>query len=510
MRNAFIISAILGIVFLGGLGFVSNFFWWVLAFISPLILLGVYDMLQTHHAIRRNFPILGNMRYLLESIRPEISQYFIETDLNGRPFNRRHRSIVYQRAKGVRQTVPFGTQLDTKEPGYEWISHSIYPTHLNEEKLRFTIGGPDCKQPYNSSIINISAMSFGSLSKNAIMALNGGAKLDHFAHNTGEGGLSPYHLKPGGDLIWQIGTGYFGCRNEHGNFSEELFKEKVAHEQVKMVEIKISQGAKPGHGGILPAAKNTEEIAKIRHVKPFTDVISPPGHSAFSDAESMMHFIKKLRELSNGKPIGFKLCIGSKHEFTELCIAMKESGIKPDFITIDGNEGGTGAAPLEFSDHLGTPLYEGLSFAYDELTKYGLKKDVKLIASGRLINAFEYVKALALGADGCNSARGMMMALGCIQALRCDSGKCPAGVATQDRGLMKGLEVEDKKERVANFHKGTIEAIKEILEACGVKDPTELNRSHINRRVEMNKVMTFAEIYPYTSNFSHEKAEDFA
>jgi len=510
MRNAFILSAIAGILFLGVLGFIQPFFWWVLAFISPLILLGVYDMLQTKHAIRRNFPVLGNMRYIFESIRPEISQYFIETDLNGRPFNRRHRSIVYQRAKNARQTVPFGTQLDTTELGYEWISHSLYPTHIDQNELRINIGGPDCKQPYSSSIINISAMSFGSLSKNAIMALNGGAKKDHFAHNTGEGGLSPYHLQPGGDLIWQIGTGYFGCRDEHGNFSEELFAEKVKHEQVKMVEIKLSQGAKPGHGGILPAAKNTVEISKIRHVKPHTDVISPPGHSSFSDAEGMMHFIKKLRDLANGKPIGIKLCIGSKEEFINLCEAMVKTGIKPDFITVDGNEGGTGAAPLEFSDYLGTPLFDGLSIAYDELTRFGLKNDIKIIASGRLINAFDFVKVLALGADGCNSARGMMMALGCIQALRCDSGKCPAGVATQEPGLMKGLAVEDKKDRVANFHHGTIHAIKEILEACGVNHPNELNRSFIRRRIEMNKVMTYDEIYPYPSNISHEKEENFA
>ena len=497
MRVAFLLSVFFAIAVLAPLGyFVYEIFWWILGLLTPLILLGFYDMFQKKHAILRNFPVLGHMRYILESIRPEISQYFIESDLNGRPFNRRQRSIVYQRAKNVRQTVPFGTQLDTTQPGYEWASHSIYPTHIHED-LRITIGGKQCTKPYSSSILNVSAMSFGSLSMNAIMALNGGAKMDNFAHNTGEGGVSPYHLKPGGDLIWQIGTGYFGCRNEDGTFSEKLFEENATLDNVKMIEIKLSQGAKPGHGGILPAAKNTIEISKIRHVKPFTDVISPPGHSSFSDATGLTNFIKKLRELSGGKPIGFKLCIGSKEEFEDICKAIKETGNAPDFITVDGNEGGTGAAPLEFSDHLGTPLYEGLSFAYNCLVKHGLKDDIKLIASGRIISGFDLIKVLALGADGCNSARGMMMSLGCIQALRCDSGMCPAGIATQNKGLMKGLDTESKKERVANFHKNTLIAVKEILEACGLKHTSELDRKHILRRVEANKIMNFEEIYPY-------------
>lgn len=500
MRIAFILSVVFGAGILGALGYLINpIFWWILGMLSPFILLGIYDMFQTQHAILRNFPVLGHLRYILESLRPEISQYFIESDLNGRPFNRRQRSIVYQRAKNVRQTVPFGTQLDTTLPGYEWATHSIYPTHIDED-LRITIGNSQCKQPYNSSILNISAMSFGSLSKNAVMALNGGAKIDNFAHNTGEGGVSPYHITPNGDLVWQIGTGYFGCRNEDGTFSDELFKKYATLSNVKMVEIKLSQGAKPGHGGILPAAKNTLEISKIRHVEPFTDVISPPGHSAFSDAKGLAHFIQQLRNLSGGKPVGFKLCIGNKQEFEEICEALKETQIYPDFITIDGNEGGTGAAPLEFSDHLGTPLYEGLSFAYNCLVKYNLKNEIKLIASGRLITGFDIIKVLALGADACNSARGMMMSLGCIQALRCDSGLCPAGIATQQKGLMKGLEVESKKIRVANFHKNTLISVKEILEACGLHHPSELNRSHIYRRVETNKIMTFEEIFPYNNN----------
>ncbi len=495
MRNTFIIIASFTVLLFGSLGFIRPFFWWILAFLVPLIIVGIYDMLQNKHAILKNFPLLGHMRYILESIRPEISQYFIESDLNGRPFNRRQRSIVYQRAKNVRQTVPFGTQLDTSEPGYEWISHSLYPSHI-EDNLRINIGSSQCTQPYSSSILNISAMSFGSLSKNAVMALNGGAKAQSFAHNTGEGGVSPYHLKPGGDLIWQIGTGYFGCRNDDGSFSDELFTKYSTLDNVKMIEVKLSQGAKPGHGGILPAAKNTVEIANIRHVKAHTDVISPAAHRAFSNAEEMMHFIKKLRDLSGGKPVGFKLCIGSKEEFEKVCQTIQSTGIYPDFITIDGNEGGTGAAPLEFSDHLGTPLYDGLSFAHNCLNKYGIRKEIKLIASGRILTGFDLVKVLALGADGCNSARGMMFSLGCIQALRCDSGHCPAGIATQQPGLMKGLDVEDKSQRVANYHKNTMFAVKEIMEACGVHHSGELNRTHILRRVETNKVMSFEEIYP--------------
>ncbi|MCB9187742.1 MAG: FMN-binding glutamate synthase family protein [Flavobacteriales bacterium] len=498
MRNLFIgISTIL-VIGLGSAGhFVHQAFWWILVGFSPLIIMGFFDILQTKHTIRKNYPLLGRLRYFFESIRPEISQYFIESDLNGRPFNRRDRSVVYQRAKGVRQTVPFGTQLHTDEPGYEWVTHSLYTSHIEEDDLRITIGSSQCKQPYNSSIMNVSAMSFGSLSMNAVLSLNGGAKRGNFAHNTGEGGISDYHKQPEGDLIWQIGTGYFGCRNEDGTFSPDLFQKNAATPTVKMIEIKLSQGAKPGHGGILPAKKNTPEIAKIRHVKAGTAVLSPPRHSAFNDSKGLLNFVNQLRELSAGKPVGFKLCLGRKEEFEEICETIKSTGIYPDFITIDGSEGGTGAAPLEFSDRIGTPLYDALAFVYNTMVNYGIKDEIKLIASGRVMTGFDIVKLLALGADGVNSARAMMFALGCIQALECDSGHCPTGIATQEKSLMKGLDVTDKTVRVANFHKNTIFAVKEILEATGKHGTDDVRRDLIYRRVEENKVMRFDEIYPY-------------
>ncbi len=497
MRKQFLLSVFIVCGGLVAMGFVNRNWWWVLAVVSPIVLLGFYDMFQKKHAINRNFPILGRFRFILESIRPEIGQYFIESDLSGRPFNRRQRSVVYQRAKNVRETVPFGTQLNVKEVGYEWIHHSIYPKKFTEHDPRVKVGSKHCKQPYNASVLNISAMSFGSLSKNAIMALNGGAKLGNFYHNTGEGGVSPYHLKPGGDLVWQIGTAYFGCRDEQGNFSPNLFEKIATLPNVKMIEIKLSQGAKPGHGGMLLAAKNTPEIAAIRHVKPGTDVISPPSHTAFSNAEELLDFIAKLRTLSGGKPIGFKLCVGKKQEFISICEAMKTKGFTPDFITVDGSEGGTGAAPVEFSDHIGMPLYEALAFVHNTLNIMGLRDEIRLIASGRIIGGFDMIKVLSLGADMCNSARGMMMSLGCIQALRCDSGRCPAGVATQDKNLMAGLNVSDKTVRVANYHKKTIHSMIEILEASGHDKLGELNRCDIYRRVEANKIMSYKEIYPY-------------
>ncbi len=496
MRTVFILGGIVIIAGFATLGyFVHQSFWWALGILSPLLFMGFYDIIQNKHTIRKNYPLVGRLRYLLESIRPEISQYFIESDLSGRPFNRRDRSIVYQRAKAVRQTVPFGTQLDTTEPGYEWVTHSLFTTHI-EGDLRVKVGSSQCKQPYDCSIMNISAMSYGSLSKNAVLALNGGAKLGNFAHNTGEGGISQYHKELGGDLIWQIGTGYFGCRNNDGTFSRELFQKNASIPNVKMIELKLSQGAKPGHGGILPGKKNTPEIAAIRNVTPGTDVLSPPRHSAFNDSKGLLEFIQDLRELCGGKPTGFKLCMGKKSEFEDICKQIKNTGVYPDFIVIDGTEGGTGAAPLEFSDRIGMPLYDALAFAYECMVKYDIKKEIKLIASGRVMTGFDVVKLLAMGADGVNSARAMMFALGCIQALACDSGKCPTGIATQQKPLMNGLDVDDKKVRVGNYHTNTIKAVKEILEACGLHNTDELDRSMIFRRVEENKVMTFDEIYP--------------
>lgn len=467
----------------------------LLLLLVPLHVVYWQNIRQKEHTLLRNYPVLGHLRFLLERIRPELRQYFFESDLDGQPFNRRQRSIVYQRAKDVRQTVPFGMLTNSQEVGYEWIAHAMFPAPLREQSLRVSIGGRRCRQPYSASLFNISAMSYGSLSKTAIAALSGGAQLGGFAHNTGEGGVSPYHLEGGGDLIWQIGTGYFGCRDALGRFSEELYKEQVGHPHIKMIEVKLSQGAKPGHGGILPAAKNTPEVAAIRRVEPYTTVASPAGHSAFHDAFSLLVFVDKLRHLSGGKPVGIKLCLGSKAEFEELCQEMYTAGLCPDFITIDGAEGGTGAAPLEFSDSLGMPLYDALAFAHTRLHHYGLRPEIKLLAAGKIITGVDILKALALGADACYSARGMMFALGCIQALQCDSGRCPVGIATQDAGHYRGLDVADKRVRVANFHKHTLQATVELMEACGFDSLQHITPDKVFRRIALNKTASFQDIY---------------
>jgi glutamate synthase domain-containing protein 2 len=441
-----------------------------------LILIGFYNITQQKHTILRNFPILGYFRYAFETISPEIQQYFIERNTDGKPFSRTQRSLVYQRAKNIDATTPFGTQLDINNTDYEGIKHAMFPTKVNEELPRVLVGGAACKQPYSASMLNISAMSFGSLSENAIRALNLGAKKGNFYHNTGEGGLTEFHLQ-GGDVTWQIGTGYFGCRNEDGSFSSEKFKEKSNLPQVKMIEIKLSQGAKPGHGGVLPASKNTETIAKIRGVKPFTTILSPPSHTAFSDAKGLVRFMAQLRELSNGKPIGFKLCIGDTQDFEKVCQEMINENIYPDFITIDGAEGGTGAAPLEFSDGVGMPFEPALIFANKTLIRFGIRKNIRLIGSGKIISAHSILKAIAMGADMCNSARGFMFSLGCIQALKCNNNECPTGVATQNKMLMKGLVVTDKSERVYNFHKNTLHAANELLAAAGKNNFSEVDIS---------------------------------
>lgn len=411
-RQIFGISSAVAVAAVLLLSMASVYFLLLLLVILPLIVIGIIDISQKRQTIRRNFPIIGNFRYMLEKVRPEIMQYFVETDTEGKPINRLFRSVIYQRAKNENSTSPFGTQWDVYRAGYEWIDHSIYAAnpHDLECEQRVKVGGKDCLKPYSASRLNISAMSFGSLSKNAVLAMNAGAKMGGFAQNTGEGGLSPYHLHHGGDLIWQIGTAYFGCRTENGEFDAELFAQKAALDNVKMIEIKLSQGAKPGHGGILPAAKNTEEIAAIRHVKPHTEVLSPPAHTAFISAEGLMHFIKQLRDLSGGKPVGFKICIGKKSEFDDICKAMVDTGISPDFISIDGGEGGTGAAPIEFADSIGMPLRDGLSFAIDTLRGYDLKKDIKVIATGKVFNGFHIARLIAIGADMVSVARAMMLA----------------------------------------------------------------------------------------------------
>jgi glutamate synthase domain-containing protein 2 len=471
---------------------------WSLAVVLPLVFLGVYDMLQVKHTILRNFPIVGHFRYLLERFRPKIMQYFVETDTQGRPINRISRPMVYERAKGVNDTTPFGTQEDVYSEGYEWMEHSIYAKNFDELDLnpRVIVGGKDCKQPYSSSVLNISAMSFGSLSKNAVLALNKGAKSGNFALNTGEGGISPYHLEHGGDLIWQIGTVYFGCRTKDGNFSPELFEKNAKQEAVKMIEVKLSQGAKPGHGGLLPAAKNTEEIAAIRGIDPYTTVSSPPNHKAFPDAKGLLNFLKQLRDLSGGKPVGFKLCVGKTEEFDDNCKAMIKTGIKSDFITVDSGEGGTGAAPVEFSNSLGMPMCDGLAFVTNALEGFDLKKDIKIMASGKIISGFHMARAVALGADICYSARAMMLALGCIQALECHENTCPTGVAAQNKSLIKGLVVDDKAKRVASYHEKTVHSFMELVAATGSTQHTDLSRRHIKRRVSVDQVKRLDEIYP--------------
>ncbi len=497
MRNQFIIHSIAIVLVISGIAWFWPPMLWAFILIAPLVLMGIYDMYQTTHAIKRNFPLIGRGRYILENMGPKVNQYFIESDAEGRPFHRKFRSIIYQRAKKELDTQAFGTQIDVYKEGYEWMDHSMNP--LDGETLdqspRVLIGGRDCKQPYSASILNISAMSYGSLSKNAILALNGGAKKGGFAHNTGEGGISKYHLKPEGDLIWQIGTGYFGCRGNDGAFCPDSFGSKARSDSVKMIEIKISQGAKPGHGGILPADKNTPEVAKMRQIEPYKRVDSPPFHTAFNTPVGLLEFVQQLRSLSDGKPVGFKLCIGKKSEFVSVCQAMMSTGIKPDFITIDGGEGGTGAAPMEFTDAVGMPLRDGLAFVVDVLNGFDLKKDIKVIASGKIVFGFHMFRALALGADACNSARAMMLALGCIQALECNKNTCPTGIATQKPELVNGLCAKSKTERVVNYHNGTMKTLVEMVAAAGLDSVKKIERHHVNRRVDLNCIVRYDQIF---------------
>jgi glutamate synthase domain-containing protein 2 len=470
---------------------------WSFLLVGPLLARGYADLLQTRQAVRRNFPLIGNFRYLFEIIRPEINQYFVESNTDGTPFNRDTRSLVYQRSKLEPDTLPFGTKLDVNAVGYEWVNHSLAPVHVDAASLRITVGSPQCTKPYSSSIFNVSAMSYGSLSKNAILALNGGAKKGGFSHDTGEGGLSPYHLEHGGDIVWEIGTGYFSSRTIDGKFSAERFAENAQRPEVKMTELKLSQGAKPGHGGILPARKVTPEIAAIRGVPVGQDVLSPPAHSAFSTPIGMMEFLQKMRELSGGKPVGFKLCIGKRREFLAICKAMQTTGILPDFITVDGGEGGTGAAPQEFSNSVGAPLRESLIFVHNALTGFAVRKHIKVFCSGRIVTGFDVVSRLATGADGCNSARAMMMALGCIQALRCNTNECPTGVATQNPSLVVGLDVNHKTTRVANYHRETLKTVGEMVGAMGLTHSNQLRPWHIMKRTGLADIRHYGELYEF-------------
>lgn len=477
--------------------FVSDWFVIPLLIAAALTAIGLHDLLQTKHSVLRNYPILGHIRYFFELIRPEIRQYLLEDDYEEVPFSREARAIVYQRAKGVEDKRPFGTKQKIYDSGYQWLTHSIRPKQIKNTDFRVLIGGPDCRKPYNASVYNISAMSFGALSANAILALNKGAKSGGFAHDTGEGGISRYHREGGGDLIYEIGTGYFGCRDQDGNFDPVRFAEQAASDQIKMIEIKLSQGAKPGQGGMLPAAKITPEIAEARGVPMGVDCISPASHSAFETPIQMMEFIARLRDLSGGKPVGFKLCIGHRREFMCIVRAMLETGITPDFIVVDGKEGGTGAAPLEFANHMGMPLVEGLTFVHNTLRGVGLRDQVRIGASGKLVTAFDIARVLALGADWVNSARGFMFSVGCIQAQACHTNHCPTGVATQDPARAKALVVPDKAERVANFHRNTLKALGDMTGAAGLSHPCNFLPRHFLMREKDRDMVTGDDVYPY-------------
>ena len=491
--TAFIASVVLLIFSFLGAGVMGLSGWWPTVFLA-LTAVGLYDLQQTHHAILRNYPIIGHLRFMLEYIRPEIRQYFIESESEASPFSRAQRTLVYSRAKGASDKRPFGTQLDVRAVGYEWINHSISPSELAGHDFRVLVGGKDCTQPYNISLFNVSAMSFGALSANAVLALNLGAKMGGFAHDTGEGSISRHHRTHGGDLIWEIGSGYFGCRDAQGHFSPERFVENVRSPQVKMVEIKLSQGAKPGHGGVLPGPKVTEEIAEARGVLVGEDCVSPAAHSSFSTPLELMQFVQQLRTLSEGKPVGMKLCIGHPWEWFAIVKAMLESGIHPDFVVVDGAEGGTGAAPLEFSDHMGMPLQEGLRLVHNTLVGAGLRDQIRIGASGKIVSAFDMARALALGADWCNSARGFMFALGCIQAQTCHTGNCPTGVTTQDPKRQLALVVPSKAERVHNFHTHTLEALQELMQASGLQTPHDFTPRHIMRRVSETSTLHLSEL----------------
>ncbi len=479
------------------IGFGAGWVFFLSAFFTALTVVGLYDIWQDHHAVTRNYPIIGHIRFFFEKIRPEIRQYLIENDRDEQPFSREQRSLVYQRAKGVEDKRPFGTHEKVYEAGYSWMTHSVEPVRFKDTDFRVKIGGPDCRQPYDASLYNISAMSFGSLSANAISALNRGAKLGGFAHDTGEGGISRYHREGGGDLIFEIGSGYFGCRNKDGTFNPDRFAEQAADPQVKMIELKLSQGAKPGQGGMLPAAKITPEIAEAREIPMGEDCISPAAHSAFQGPMGLVRFIGELRELSDGKPVGFKLCIGHRREFMCIVKAMLETGIVPDFIVVDGTEGGTGAAPLEFANHVGMPMVEGLTFVHNTLRGAGLRDRVKIGAAGKIVSAFDLARALSLGADWCNSARGFMFAIGCIQAQACHTNHCPVGVTTQDPLRQRALNVGDKTQRVARFHANTLRALGKMAGAAGLENPCDFLPYHFMTRAGDGQMTESSDVYTY-------------
>ena len=470
--------------------------WWGVAVFGALAALGTWDMLQTRSTLRRNYPLLAHFRYGLESVGPEMRQYFIEGDTAEVPFSRQQRALVYQRAKGVNDVVPFGSQQGVYSVDYEWLNHSLAPTEIPSSDFRITIG-PGTAQPYSASVFNISAMSFGSLSANAIRALNEGARRGHFYHDTGEGSISPYHREMGGDLVWEIGSGYFGCRADDGGFSEERFVANANTRQVRMIEIKLSQGAKPGHGGVLPAAKVSREISLTRGVPMGVDCVSPARHSAFSTPKGLLEFVDRLRTLSGGKPTGFKLAIGHPWEWFGIAKAMQETGMLPDYIVVDGAEGGTGAAPAEFIDHVGVPMHEALMLVHNTLVGLGLRDRIRIGAAGRITSAFDIARTMAMGADWCNAGRGFMFALGCIQSQSCHNDKCPTGVATQNPNRWQKLDVADKAIRVQQYHDNTLKALRDLLGAAGLEHPEQLGPEHIVRRISPIEIRSLAALYNF-------------
>ncbi|MBT8085695.1 MAG: FMN-binding glutamate synthase family protein [Woeseia sp.] len=497
MKRAMVFAILVMLAAFGAAAFYSTAFLWVFIVLAPLLVLAAWDLLQSKHSLLRNYPVFGHLRYLLEEGRHQIRQYFIEGDRDEVPFSRVQRNIVYQRAKGANDSIPFGKLINVYEPGHEWLEHSMTPLDLEESDLRVTVGNDQCTSPYSASRFNISAMSYGSLSSNAILALNLGAKLGGFYHDTGEGAISRYHVEHGGDLVWEIGTGYFGCRTKDGQFDPEQFEKSAKSNQVKMIELKMSQGAKPGGGGLLPGAKVTAEIAEARGIPVGEDCHSPAAHKEFKTPIEMLKFLKRLRDLSGGKPVGFKLCVGRRGQFLAVCKAMLSTGIHPDFVTVDGSEGGTGAAQPELTQSVGVALREGLIFVHNALIGVGLREKVKVICAGKVITGFDMAAKIAMGADICNSARGMMFALGCIQARACHKNICPTGITTHDPWRVHGLSVADKGPRVMRFHKETIEHLQLVLGACGLSDPEQLKPEMLWRRVTHLQTLNYRELYSY-------------
>ncbi|WP_210603099.1 FMN-binding glutamate synthase family protein [Brevibacterium oceani] len=493
-----ITSALIGLVAVAWAAAVGPWAWWVLgAVVLAVVGVAVYDLLQRKHSILRNYPVVGHLRFLLETLRPELQQYFIERNWDGRPFDRDIRSLVYERAKGIHGELAFGTERDVNSVGYEFLIHSTAPVAVPDQTPRVQVGGPDCAKPYSMALLNVSAMSFGSLSPNAVRALNRGADLGGFAHDTGEGGISDYHLENGGDLVWEIGSGYFGARTDSGGFDPAQFADQSSRDQVKCVSLKLSQGAKPGIGGVLPAAKVNAEIARTRGVPQGEKCVSPAAHSVFHTPVELIEFIARMRELSGGKPTGFKLCVGSRTDVLAICKAMLEVGTAPDFIIVDGSEGGTGAAPLEYEDHVGTPLTDGLLTVHNALVGTGLRDRIRIGASGKVAAGNDIVKRLIQGADYTNSARAMMMAVGCIQAQICHTGQCPVGVTTQDPKRQRALHVGDKSERVRNYQEATVQQAVEIMASMGVSDPTELSPQQLHRNIGRNEHLSYADLYDW-------------